>query len=248
MKKLLLFSITLVLGSLSYAQSTTAISVDAILKPTGTVFIDGSGTGSVLTDIMITITNNDPSSTNFGVGSNFNYNVKLDGVKLDDPDLGGTEWVKTIALAVDANQSYDVTLTNSWAASTQPGSHELCVSLERIVVLVSPFLYNNTDANKEFCSDFTFDWATSVGDLSKANISKITTSGDLMTVFVKNTNQNVQINVLSITGQTVKTVLPNAGGQNFYQNIDISDLTSGVYIVTIQTENGISAAKKVFIQ
>jgi len=249
MKKLLLFALSLGLGTISYAQTPTQVSVDAFVSPTGTVFIDGSGTGAVLTKIEVTITNNDANGVNFAAGSTFNYNVKLDGTKIDQPVAGGTtEWGNLIAQDINANTSHGVTLTNSWAASTQPGSHEICVSLERIVVSVTPFLYDNQDANKELCQDFTFDWATSVADLSRAEISSIKTHGDVMTVTVKNTNQQVQINILNITGQTVKTVIPSAGGQNFYQDIDISDLTSGVYIVTIQTENGVSAAQKVFVQ
>ena len=250
MKKILLFALSFGVGSMAFAQTPTHLSIDAFLSPTGTVYIDGSGSGNVLTEIIVTITNNDVNNINFAPGSNFNYNVKLDGTKVGDPDAAGnpTEWVKSTALAINVGTSHDVTLTSSWPVSTEPGSHEICVSLERIQVVTTPYLYGNEDTNKELCKDYTFDWATSVEDISKAQIEKVTTSGDLMTVFVKNSSQNIQINILSITGQTIKTVNPSASGQNFYQNIDISDLSSGVYIVTIQTENGVSAAQKVFVQ
>ena len=70
----------------------------------------------------------------------------------------------------------------------------------------------------------------------------------MMTVFVKNNSNVTELKLMSITGQVVKSIVASNGGQDFTESFDISNLTSGVYIVSIQTENGESQAQKVFVQ
>jgi hypothetical protein len=247
MKKLLLFALSMSIGAASYAQGTpTNLSVNSYVQPTGTVYIDGTGNGNVLTTIEVEIQNNDQAVT-FPGGAQISYGVTLDGTPFTDPN--GTAWVKNVAVALAPNATQNMVLTSAWGASTTQGTHNLCVSLNGVVIVAAPpVLYTNQDQKKQLCADFTFDFASSVNDISLAEISQIKTEGDLMTVFVKNTSNQAQIQIMSITGQVVKTINSANSGQNFYQEINISDLTSGVYVVAIQTENGISAAQKVFIQ
>lgn len=244
MKKLLLFAFTLGLGTISYAQTPTNISINGFDSPTGTVYIDGSGSGNVVNILTVAVTNND-AGVDFNAGSVFSYAVTLDGNAVMDPD--GLGWARNNSLNIPSGTSQSLILSQSFSTSVNPGNYELCVSLNNVVVPPAG-IYVNVDPNKQFCKSFDFDFTAGVGDMDVSEISRITTNGNLLTVYVKNASQNVQINLMSMTGQIVKTVSPNSSGQNFYQNIEIGDLTSGVYIVTIQTENGISAAKKVFIQ
>jgi len=247
MKKLLLFALSLSLGAAGFSQGTpTNLSVNSFIQPTGTVYIDGTGGGNVLTTIEIEIQNNDAAVT-FPSGAQFSYAVTLDGTPVTDPN--GAAWVRNLAIALSPNATQNFVLTSAWGANTTTGTHNLCASLNGVVIVAAPpVLYTNQDQNKQFCADFTFDFASSVNDLSQAEISQIKTEGDVMTVFVKNTSNNAQVQIMSITGQIVKTINTTSAGQNFYQEINISDLTSGVYVVAIQTEKGISAAQKVFVQ
>lgn len=246
MKKLLLFTLALGLGTLVSAQTPTQVSLNSFISPTTTFYIDGSGSGAVKNILTVNATNNDGSVT-FPAGAAFNYTVKIDGATVTDPD--GLGWTRVNAFNLAPGQSDDLTITQSLSFTTSPGSYELCVSLENIAVTMPSFvLYVNGDANKQVCKTFPFDFTASVGSLEVPEISKITTSGDIMTVYVKNSSNQISVNVLDITGRTVKTVVPSIGGQDFYQNVDVSDLSAGVYIVAIQTENGISSAQKVFIQ
>lgn len=247
MKKLLLFALSLGLGFTGFSQgSTTKLSVNSFIKPTGTVYIDGTGNGNVLTTIEVEIQNNDASVT-FPSGAQIKFSVSLDGTQVSDPN--GAAWVRNLAIPLNSNATQNFVLTSAWGASTSPGSHNLCTSLDNVIIVgVPPTVYTNQDQNKQLCKDFTFDFASSVKDLSLAEISQIKTEGDLMTVFVKNTSNKAQIQIMSITGQIVKTVNANSSGQNFYQEINISDLTAGIYVVAIQTEKGISAAQKVMVQ
>lgn len=244
MKKLLLFTFLLGLTTITFGQIVnTEIEVTSYISPTGTIYIDGSGTGANLTTIEVNITNND-TVTFAGGFSVLTFGVIFEGNPLADPASTGWSFGLTNDFAPGTTQNFR--LTDDWGASTTPGSRELCVSLNS--VLSGSTLYNNTDTEKELCQSFDFDFSIGIENIVGAEISEIKMTGDLMTVFVKNSTQQSQIQVMSITGQVVKTVNTAVGSQNFYQNIDISDLTAGVYIVTVQTENGKAAAQKVMIQ
>ena len=246
MKKLLLISLAFGMGTVVNAQTPTQVALTGFVSPTSTVYIDGSGSGAVKNILTVTARNNDPSVT-FSAGAAFNYSVTVDGSTVTDPD--GLGWTRVNAFDLAPGQTDDLTITQSFTTSLSPGNYEICVSLDNIAVTMPSFvLYVNGDANKKVCKTFPFDFTASVGSLEIPEISKISTVGDVMTVYVKNSSNQISVNILDITGRTVKSVVPSIGGQDFYQNVDISDLSSGVYIVAIQTENGISSAQKVFIQ
>jgi hypothetical protein len=246
MKKLLLLSLALGMGAAVSAQVPTQVSLNSFNSPTATVYIDGSGSGTVKNIINVNGTNND-AGVSFPAQAAYNYIVTVDGSPITDPD--GTGWTRLNQFPFNSGQSDDFTITQSYSPNVSVGNYEICVSLENIAV-TSPtlILYVNGDPNKKVCKTFAYDFTAGVGSVEVPEISKITTSGDIMTVYVKNSSNQIRVNVLDITGRTVKTVVPSIGGQDFYQNVDVSDLSAGVYIVAIQTENGISSAQKVFIQ
>ena len=241
MKKLLLFALSLGIGTMSIAQ-TTSISVDSYTEPSGTVYIGASSPSNI---IEVSVTNNSGSDYLANEGHSASFLVTVDGATLADPD--GNNWVRPMSFDFTDGFTSNFIITQSWAPTEGPGSHELCVTLVMILnggTTPEP----NMDANSKLCETYTFGFLAGIDDNKLIEISSIQTSGDIMTVFVKNAGHQAQINIMSITGQVVKTVVPSIGGQSFTENIDVSDLTAGVYIVTIQTENGISAAQKVFIQ
>lgn len=246
MKKLLLFAVTMGISAMSFAQ-VGLVSVDAIVKPTGTLTTEAPGSGT--TNIEVTVTNNEATFTYPGTFTQFNFRVKVDGVEIKDPTTGVIEWVVAIPTPLAPGASANVTLSTSWAPQGEPGSHELCVDLQNALIAGStPPFVTITDANKEACQDFTFAWPVGINDLNSAEISTIQTIGDVMTVFVKNTSTVTELKLMSITGQVVKTVTASNGGQDFNESFDISNLTSGVYIISVQSENGATQAQKVFIQ
>ncbi len=250
MKKLLLFALIMGLGTLSFAQNTN-ISVDAILTPTGTITTEDPAAGSTI--LSVSLTNNDGAIT-FPVGSVFTFDVKLEGIPVDNvaPGGGTIPWVVSlVSLPMAPGETQNFVLSQSWGASPSAiGTHELCVEVVSVfdISTVPPVMYTNVDQNKEICADYLFAWPVGIKDVVTSEISNIKTTSDVMTITVTNNSNQAQIQLMSVTGQVVKTVNTSAAGQNFTQEINISDLTSGVYIVTIQNENGASVAQKVFIQ
>lgn len=239
MKKILLFALSLGLGTMSFAQ--TNISVDGYDNPVGTVYI---GASNPTNSIEVNITNNSGTDYLANEGHSATFSVTVDGIALTDPD--GNNWVRPMSFDFTIGSTSNFILTQSWTPTEESGSHELCVTLVSILkngTTPEP----NTDANSKFCDSFTFDFLAGINN-NKVEISKIQTNGDLMTISANNVGPQAQIKIMSITGQVVKTIAPATGSQNFRENIDISDLTSGVYIVTIQNETGVSAVQKVFVQ
>ncbi|MFT4753372.1 MAG: hypothetical protein ACI85Q_000913 [Salibacteraceae bacterium] len=248
MKKLLLFAVTMGLSTLSFAQ-TGLISVDAIISPSGTVTTQDPANGT--SEIRVTITNNETSFTYVANQTQFNFNIKVDGVLINDPagSVSTPEILIPIFSDLAPGASIDLILATNWAAQGDPGQHEICVELIRIFANAStPPLITNTDQNKSFCDNFTFAWPVGISELNSAEISNIKTEGDVMTVSVINTSSVTELKLMSITGQVFKSVIASNGGQDFIESFDISNLSSGVYIVSIQTENGASQAQKVFVQ
>ncbi|NNL15119.1 MAG: T9SS type A sorting domain-containing protein [Flavobacteriaceae bacterium] len=60
------------------------------------------------------------------------------------------------------------------------------------------------------------------------------------------TDQAKKLNVTNMLGQSVRTY-NTTNNQTLENGIDIANLNSGVYIVSIQTENNISIDKKIVI-
>ena len=247
MKKLLLFALIMGISAISFAQDGK-ISVDAYIDPSGTITTEDPANGSTL--IQVTVTNNESTYTYPANQTQFNFNVKLDGNLIDNPAAPATkEFIIPILADLAPGASVDLILATNWGPDATPGTHSLCVDLLRAVVTTAvPPIIANTDQNKEFCQDFNFQWPVGINDLNSSEISKIKTEGDLMTIFVKNTSNVTEVKLMSITGQIVKTVTSSNGGQDFNESFDISNLTSGVYIVSVQSENGATQAQKVFVQ
>ncbi|MGB0805147.1 MAG: T9SS type A sorting domain-containing protein [Salibacteraceae bacterium] len=252
MKKLLLFALSMGLGTLSFAQTPVGlVSVDSYTKPAGVVITEPDGSGS--TELVVNITNNETNGFVYPGGfTTFTYRVTVDGVQIEDPTTGSIDWI----ILPNPNdlapgQSQTSILSNTWAPQGEEGTHEICVDLVNAVFApgsVNPPFVTISDANKELCEDFTFQWPVGINDLVNAEISNIKTNGDLMTVFVKNSGSVTELKLMSITGQVVTAITSTNGGQDFNETFDISSLTSGVYIISVQTENGTSQAQKVFIQ
>ena len=230
MKKLLLFALTMGLGTISFAQEDPK-----------------SGT----TSITVNVTNNDTFT--YPVGTLLIYEVTLEGQLLINYDINGTAipWqTPIVGLEMKPGDTQDFILTQTYGAKIDPGKGTLCVKLTQIfdVSVLPPVFYGNNDQNAELCQEFTFAWPLSVSNVQVTSISSIKTDGSIMTVTGKNLSNQTQIQIMNVTGQVLKTVTASNAGQEFAKRIDISDLTSGLYIVTIQSENGATAAKKVFIQ
>jgi hypothetical protein len=250
MKKLLLFALVMGLGTMSFAQ-TTNFSVESILTPTGTITTEDPANGTTI--LSVSVTNNDAAIT-FPIGTVLTFNVSLEGLPVDNVAPGGAAipWIASLSsLPIAPGETQNFVLSQTWgAAPSTIGTHELCIELVSIFDITTtpaPTMYTNADQNKELCQDYNFAWPLGINDVV-SEISNIKTNGDVMTISVTNNSNQAQIQLMSVTGQVVKTVNTSAAGQNFTQEINISDLTSGVYVVTIQNENGASIAQKVFIQ
>ena len=241
MRKLLLFALTMGLSTMTFAQFNGNMSTDSFVLPTGTITLQDPANGT--TSISVTVTNN--TADTIPDLTNIFFYITLDGVKINHPVTGTDTWGFSLINPLPNGESRDLLLTTDWGAVGSRGSVALCADLYQYVMVkgTAPGLYSNVDADKEVCQNFDFDFPASIGDITNTEISKIFTNGDLMTIYISN-NTSSQIKMMNITGQVVKTVNASVTATN----VDISDLTPGVYIVTIQSENGSASAKKVFIQ
>lgn len=249
MKKLLLFALSMGLGTLSFAQDSTYASIDSYIAPAGTITTEDPKNGS--TSISVNITNNDTMT--YPIGTLLIYEVTLDGALQINYDINGTAtpWqTPIVGIEMKPGDSQVFILTQTFGADIDPGKADICVKLVQIfdVSVVPPVFYGNNDQNAELCEEFTFAWPLSVSNVQVTSISNIKTVGDIMTVNGQNISNQTQIQIMSVTGQVLKSVTTANAGQEFSENINISDITSGLYIVTIQSENGATAAQKVFIQ
>ncbi len=247
MKKLLLFAFTMGISAISFAQQGR-ISVDAILLPANPVIIQDPANGT--TEIKVSLTNNDTAFTYPSSFTSLLFYVSVDGVQIEKPLGGGSkEFVTQVLGDLAPGGTIDITLTTLWAPVGDPGQYDVCVELNRISVVSAPaFTMLNSDVNMEGCENFTFSWPVSVSELTNSEISQVKTIGNEMTVFVKNTSSVTEIKLINITGQVVKSITSFHGGQDFQETFDISNLTAGVYIVSVQSGNGTKQAQKVFIQ
>lgn len=245
MRKLLLFALTVGISTMTFAQFNGNASVDSYALPTGTIILEDPANGT--TSIKVNITNN--TADTIPDLTNFFFYVTLDGTKVKHPVTGTDEWGYSLINPLPNGSTIDALLTAELGATGDRGSRPLCVELYQYVMVkgTAPGLYTNVDGNKELCENFDFGWPVGVSDVTSTEISKIITNGDLMKVYI-NGNTSSQIKMMNITGQVVKTINTSITGNNTVENVDISDLTPGVYIVTIQSENGSASAKKVFIQ
>ena len=245
MRKLLLFALTMGLSAMTFAQTDGLISVDNYVLPTGTIILEDPANGN--TSISVTITNN--TTDTIPDLSNLFFYVTIDGTKIKHPSTGADAWGFNLIDPLAIGASTQVQLTNEWGAVAPNGTNSLCIELYQYVTFSGPDpgFHPNVDANKQICEDFLFSFPASISDFSDSKISKIVTNGDVMKVYFDGATSS-QIKMMNITGQVVKTINTNVTGNNSVENIDISDVTPGVYIVTIQSENGTASAKKVFIQ
>ncbi len=86
-------------------------------------------------------------------------------------------------------------------------------------------------SNEEFANDNTIVFVNNIEDM----------------LYVKGlTTQAKQLTMTNMLGQVIKTY-NNVDNQTLENGINISSLSSGVYIVSIQTENNLTIDKKVII-
>lgn len=247
MKKLLLFALTMGVSAMSFAQQGK-ISIDAILEPSDPIIVQNPANGT--TSIAVTITNNDDAFSYPASFTSLLFYVSVDGDRIDNPlAAGNQQFLAQLLVELAPGASTDVTLTTLWAPVGDPGQYDLCIDLDLISVVTTPaFALTNQDVNREICENFTFSWPLGVSDVTTSEISEIKTIGNEMIVFVKNSSPVTEIKLMSITGQVVKSISLSNGGQDFQEAFDISNLTSGLYIVSVQSENGTTQAQKVFVQ
>jgi len=245
MRKLLLFALTMGLSTMTFAQLETEVSVDSYNSPTGTIVLQDPANGT--TTISVEITNN--NSFTVPEFTRLDFYITLDGNKVLNPANGTDVWSTSLVDSIQTGDSETIIITAVYGATSARGSKPLCTELFRIVPVkgVQPGLNTNIDANKKLCKNFDFDFPASIGDVTTSEISKIITTGDLMKIYF-NGSVSSQIKMMNITGQVVKTIETSVSGNNAVENVDISNLTPGLYIVTIQNGNGSASAKKVFVQ
>ena len=245
MRKLLLFALTMGLSTMTFAQFNTEVSVDSYDSPTGNITLQDPANGT--TTISVVLTNN--NSYTVPEFTRLDFYISRGGTKISNPANGTDVWSTSLIDSIQSGNSETIIISGVYGAEGTHGMDTLCAELFQLIPVKGPQpgLNTNMDPNKEFCEEFSFDFPASISNVKGTEISKIATDGDLMKVYINGT-ANTQIKMLSITGQVVKTINTTVTGNNFVENVDISDVTPGVYIVTIQSENGTASAKKVFIQ
>ena len=93
------------------------------------------------------------------------------------------------------------------------------------------FQSGETLSNEEFTNDNTLIYVNNIEDM----------------LYVKGlSNQAKQLNITNMLGQTIKTYA-NITTQQLQNGINISSLSTGVYVVSVQTENNLTIDKKIII-
>ena len=90
-------------------------------------------------------------------------------------------------------------------------------------------------------SDSLLSGVTSISNLNNIALYPNPSTGIFTISFSKSTNENVIIEVLDITGRTVKTITANSGINS--TQLDLQGLADGVYIARISSNSGIIMKK-----
>lgn len=230
MKKILLSAVLGLFSVAAMAQSGD-ISV-AISSPTGTI---GAG---IAFDYTITVTNNGSSALTM---TDSIVNIPLfNGSPLGTSGGGVVGWYDMGNIAPGASQSFVHSLTIQGGAS---GPIDICT----FTFLTAG---ESDSTNNEDCSMVTYDNALSIGDLEEATVKNNSFySNGLFNVAVESAfgHNNATVTVVNINGQTVATEAMDINAGIIEGALNVEHLASGIYIVNIQSTNGIIATQKVMI-
>ncbi len=255
MKKLLLVLFAFTTSTLFAQFDTTQIAIVQILQPTDTFWVDMNGDGDTLNTIEILLRNNDTidfvgDGTPLG-SPQMSFIFTVNGNPPADPDNNG--WTRQLTTALNQGSDLNFILTQSYAPYTilDGETAEVCVQLNMIIITATGSMYINDDPNKQFCKTFEFaskpsDTGMGIGDVDAVSFEKVFAANGLLRVLGNTTANKVNIEVINLGGQLImnRTV---AGNGNFSTEFDVSNLQTGVYIVTMSTGNGPVMATKIVI-
>lgn len=234
MKQFLLSAACIAMSAFSFAQ--VDLEVVSIDDPGSDLKIDE------LYTVAVTVMNN--GSADIPANSGYYFNVTLDGSNVPHPVQG--QWVSQQTIPITAGGTAQFILAqNTDFEVTAPQSSNLCVSLNTVLQAGSMIPDQNQDANLEACETVNFDWANSVTEIAKSDIQVYAANNLLNIDFGVASNSTSDITVLGLSGQTFKSEQRAMSGM---QQMNVSDLVPGLYLVHIKPETGSSITKKIVIK
>lgn len=230
MKKLLLSAVLGLFSVAAMAQSGD-ISV-TISSPSGNI---GAG---IAFDYTVSVTNNGSSALTM---TDTILNIPLfNGSPLQTSGGGIVGWYDMGSIAAGASQSFVHSLTIQGGSS---GPIDICS--------FTYLLAGESDStNNEDCSTVTYDNALSIGDLEEASVKNNSFySNGMFNVAVESAfgHNNATVTIVNINGQTVATEAMDIHTGSIEGTMNVEHLAAGIYIVNIQSSNGIIATQKVMM-
>jgi hypothetical protein len=255
MKKALLIFMLTVATTFAYSQSFTSISVDSIIVTVDTNDLKGDTIymDTVVKSITVEITNNDaitfPGAVAGDLGTAIVFEVELDGTKFPAPGGGsGLNWNVTIPEDFEPGETLTLIMNQLWTPSESIGYHDLTVRLTTAIDQNEPGNpYINSDANLERTQQYYFDAPLSFGGPGQSIFNAVYVHQDELIIETESLSGNVDLEVVAITGQVMHSERLSNHPGSMIRTIDISNLNSGIYIISLKNDKGYQYAQKVYV-
>ncbi|MDX5447327.1 MAG: T9SS type A sorting domain-containing protein [Bacteroidota bacterium] len=213
--------------------------------------------------INVTLTSPTSGST-ITAGTNFNFDVTIanagssnhlgaaagdtiiylplfNGSPLGTSGGGIVAWYMNDPINAGANVTRSQSLSVSGGSS---GNLEICA----MTLAFGSSYGSNTDLDtSDACANVTYNATMSVGEIRLQETFDNSFYMDgiyYISVSSRVALNNPVLRVVNISGQIVKEVYLNANSGNIEQMLDVADLPTGIYIVRMETDNGLISINK----
>ena len=144
----------------------------------------------------------------------------------------------------DGTTSEDPLASHQYAES---GSYEVSLTITTVDSCESTYFATINLEDADFTGSQQFSLSSSTEDQLATN-NKLTaqpnpTSGDILIDFTAQNNDLHEINIISVEGQTLRTIQTRAQEGENQINTNIDDLPAGLYIIQLQSKQRIQTTR-----
>ena len=159
---------------------------------------------------------------------------KDDTIKTSASFNGTHAFSGTIALPKTFGKDSIILLPVGYVQFPISSTYKLCMAIDTVVTQGDVIAIN-----EQFCANFTVTDVTSIAEIDNLKNVKTYPNPVRDNLKIENLNEATDINIYSVTGQLVRTILSAEGSTE----IDMSNLSNGMYFIKMQNGNSVRTEK-----